>query len=72
MDWAGETPTPQELIEYFFIWKSLKSSQEDSTKILVHLSGLELLAQNLSSGRDMGEAQYFDCYTKNLGHDKPY
>jgi hypothetical protein len=24
MDWAGETPTPQELIGYFFIWKSLK------------------------------------------------
>ncbi|MEH1768881.1 MAG: hypothetical protein V7L27_05695 [Nostoc sp.] len=23
LDWAGETPTPQELIEYFFIWKSL-------------------------------------------------
>ncbi|MEH2097747.1 hypothetical protein, partial [Nostoc sp.] len=23
IDWAGEMPTPQELIGYFFIWKSL-------------------------------------------------
>ncbi|PHJ55943.1 hypothetical protein VF14_35520 [Nostoc linckia z18] len=25
--WAGETPTPQEVVEYFFIWESLNGVQ---------------------------------------------
>ncbi|WP_335092145.1 hypothetical protein [Nostoc sp.] len=40
-------------------------------KISVHLSGLELSAQNLSSGLDCLSVRHLDYY-ENVGNDKPF